>query len=172
MADNILKAGCVVARNAVATLIQDLGRTIRINHIILFLLDLLELVEEQKKSDEITTVEATEKIKTKQQKGDSHRMTLQLFREGKNIAEIARERSLAMSTIEGHLASFLTSGEIDIKEIVPEHKITAILQVVEELNVQTAATSPIKEKLGDEFSHGEIRAVLYYRDLLQVSKAT
>lgn len=133
--------------------------------------DLLELVEEQKKSAAVQTIEETEKITTKPQKGDSHKMSLQLFKEGKNIAEIAKLRGLALSTIEGHLASFVSSGEIDIKEIVPENKIGIILQALEELNMQTAATTPVKEKLGDEFSHGEIRAVFYYREWLQTSKA-
>jgi uncharacterized protein YpbB len=133
--------------------------------------DLLELVEEQKKSAAIQTVEETEKITAKPQKGDSHRMSLQLFKEGKNIAEIAELRGLALSTIEGHLASFVPTGEIDIKEIVPENKIAIILQALEELNMQTAATTPVKEKLGDEFSHGEIRAVFYYKEWLQTIKA-
>jgi hypothetical protein len=42
---------------------------------------------------------------------------------------------------------------------------------VSALNLQTSATTPVKEKLGDEYSHSEIRAVLYYREWLQVSKA-
>jgi uncharacterized protein YpbB len=132
--------------------------------------DLLQIVEDQKKSEEVITVEETKKITTKPQKGDSHRISLQLYKEGKNATDIAKIRGLALSTIEGHLASFIATGEIDIKEIVPEHKISVILQVVEELNMQTTATSPVKEKLGDEYSHGEIRAVYYYKEWLQASK--
>jgi len=129
--------------------------------------DLLELIEEQKKAEEIQVVQVTEKITAKPQKGDSHRMSLQLYREGKNVAEIAKERQLAISTIEGHLASFISTGDIDIKELVAENKIPVILQAIEELNMQTAATTPVKEKLGSDFSHIEIRAVYYYRELIQ-----
>jgi hypothetical protein len=36
--------------------------------------------------------------------------------------------------------------------------------------MQTAATTPVKEKLGNDFSHVEIRAVYYYRELMQNAK--
>lgn len=134
--------------------------------------DLLQLVGEQKRSENVRTIEETEKKTAKPQKGDSNRMSLQLFKEGRNIAEIATLRGLSPSTIESHLASFIKTGEVDIKEIVDENKIAVILQAVEALNLQTPATTPVKAKLGDEFSYAEIRAVLYYRDWLQVSKAT
>ncbi|MBO9199675.1 MULTISPECIES: helix-turn-helix domain-containing protein [Niastella] len=133
--------------------------------------DLLQLVEDQKRADHIKTVEEVEKKTNKVQKGDSNRISLQLFKEGKDIAEIATIRELAPSTIETHLASFVRSGELDIKELVPENKITVILQAVAELNLQNVTTTPIKEKLGDAFSYSEIRAVLYHREWLQVSKA-
>jgi len=134
--------------------------------------DLLQLVEDQKRAHHLKTVEEAEKkTTTKAQKGDSNRISLQLFKEGKNIAEIANLRQLAPSTIESHLASFIRTGELDVKELVAENKITAILRTVEALNLQTAATAPVKEKLGDAYSYGEIRAVLYYREWLQESKA-
>ena len=94
-------------------------------------------------------------------------MSLQLYKEGKNVAEIAKERQLAIPTIEGHLASFISTGDIDIKELVAENKIPVILQAIEELKMQTAATTPVKEKLGSDFAHIEIRAVYYYRELIQ-----
>jgi len=133
--------------------------------------DLLELVADTKRLDDNKAVEETEKTKSKPQKGDSNRISLQLFRDGKNIPEIASIRELAQSTVESHLASFIKTGEVDVKEIVDENKIGIILQAMEELNVQTTATTPVKTKLGDAFSHSEIRAVFYYRDWLQVSKA-
>jgi uncharacterized protein YpbB len=131
--------------------------------------DLLTLVE-QKRTEAISIVEE-EKKTAKAQKGDSNRMSLQLFKEGKTIQEIATMRELAQSTIESHLISFVKTGEVAINELVDESKIAVILEAVDELNLQTAATTPVKEKLGENFTHGEIRAVLYHREWLQVSKA-
>jgi uncharacterized protein YpbB len=134
--------------------------------------EILELVE-QKRTEVIKQEqqEITEKKTTKPQKGDSNRISLQLFKEGKSIAEIATIRELAASTIESHLVSFIKTGEVDIKDVVPEHKIAIILQTVEELNLPTPASSPVKEKLGEDYSWIEIKAVLSYREWLQVSKA-
>lgn len=134
-------------------------------------MDLLDLVE-QKRTEVINNIIVEEEKKSaKPQKGDSNRTSLQLFKEGKTILEIATIRELAPSTIESHLVSFVKTGEVAIKELVAESKIAIILQAMEELNVQTAATTPVKEKLGENFTHGEIRAVFYHKEWLQISKA-
>jgi uncharacterized protein YpbB len=128
--------------------------------------ELLQMVEQQKKAAEIVTVEKTEKISTKPKKGDSQRITLQLFKEGKEVAEIAQLRNLVVSTIESHLVSFIATGEIDVKELVPESKLDTILEVVEKLNPESRTATAIKEKLGNDFSYTEIRAVMQYREWL------
>jgi hypothetical protein len=94
------------------------------------------------------------------QRGDSNRLSLQLFREGQSIAEIARQRSLTISTVEGHLASFIFTGEVEVKELVPEHKIGPILAVIKEIG--GGSLGPIRSRLGNEYSFGEIRAVVNY----------
>jgi len=75
------------------------------------------------------------------ERGD-HRISLGLFREGVPVAEIAARRGMAMTTIEGHLASFILSGEIDIRELVPEHKKDKILSAIRELGA--SSVNPIK----------------------------
>ena len=76
------------------------------------------------------------------------------------IHEIAARRNLNVNTIETHLASFIPTGEIDIKELVPEHKLAPILTVIRE--VGGTALGPMKSRLGDNYSFGEIRAALNY----------
>jgi hypothetical protein len=96
----------------------------------------------------------------KPQRGDSNRISLGLYKEGIPIAEIAARRGMAITTVESHLASFIPSGEIDIKELVPEHKLEPILSVIREIG--GSALGPMKSKLGPDYSFGEIRAVLIY----------
>lgn len=91
-------------------------------------------------------------------KGESHRISLHLYKAGIPIAEIASRRGLAPNTIESHLASFIPTGEIDIKELVPEHKIEFIRIALLELGDETKL-GPVKARLGDDYSFGEIRAV-------------
>jgi hypothetical protein len=97
---------------------------------------------------------------TKPQKGESPRITLQLYKEGLSVTEIAARRSMALTTVEGHLASFIPSGEIDIHQLVPEQKIAPILSVIREIG--GSALGAMKSKLGSEYSFGEIKAVLSY----------
>lgn len=109
----------------------------------------------------------TKAKKEKQQKGASHRDTLQLYKEGKAVDEIAQLRNLAVTTIEGHLASFIYSGDIELDELVHPNKSKVILAAIEDAGM--TATS-IKNKLSDEYSYGEIRAVMNYYRLLQEQK--
>lgn len=129
--------------------------------------ELLQMVEEQKRSAETQTTEVVEKVAAaKPKKGDSQRISLQLFKEGNDINQIARLRGLAVSTIESHLVSFITTGEVNIKEMVPENKLDVILQAVAELSPASRVTTPIKEKLGEGYSYTEIKAVMNYREWL------
>ena len=90
---------------------------------------------------------------------DTYSITLELFKTGHSIAAIAKARDLAPSTIETHLVRFISSGEILLEDIVAAHKIEPIRQAILALNAGIA-TSPVKEYLGEEFSYGEIRAVI------------
>ena len=81
-----------------------------------------------------------------------------MYRSGKTIPEIATERGLATTTIEGHLSYFVQTGEIDVLEFVREEKIPAIKDAVESYGFEKLA--PLKEVLGDNYTYGEIKAVI------------
>ena len=93
---------------------------------------------------------------------DTRRVTLEMFRQGKSIQEIASARNFVESTIETHLASFIPSGEVRIYDLVPEDKAAKILEVINEIGGNAA--SPIKEKLGDAYSFNAIRILMNYRE--------
>jgi hypothetical protein len=67
---------------------------------------------------------------------------------------------MALTTVEGHLASFIPTGEIDVRQLVPEQKIAPILSVIREIG--GSALGPMKSKLGSDYSFSEIKAVLSY----------
>jgi lambda repressor-like predicted transcriptional regulator len=96
----------------------------------------------------------------KPQKGESNRISLGLHKEGVSITDIAIQRGLSVSTVESHLASFIATGEVAIGELVPKHKIEPIAAAVKALG--GAALGPIRGRLGDEYTFGEIRAVLVH----------
>ena len=62
----------------------------------------------------------------KKKKIDTKAESFRLYKEGKRIDEIAKERSLTQQTIEGHLAHYVSIGEINIEELVSKEKISLI----------------------------------------------
>ncbi len=80
------------------------------------------------------------------------------FRSGKNVSEIAAERGLAVSTIEGHLSSYIYNGSMEVTEMVSNEKKLKIQDSVESYGADKL--SPLKEVLGADYSYGEIKAVI------------
>jgi ATP-dependent DNA helicase RecQ len=89
---------------------------------------------------------------------DTKQQTFELFRSGNSISTIAEKRNLSASTIENHLAFYIERGDLAIEEMVDDFKRIIIQNAIQELN--TVALSPVKEKLGDDYSYGEIRMVM------------
>lgn len=90
-----------------------------------------------------------------------------LFDKGISLENIASVRGLALSTIEGHIAQFIKTGDVDIKKMVSEEKVNAIQAAFDEL--QTTSLTPVKEKLGADYSYGEIRMVFNYMEYLKLN---
>jgi ATP-dependent DNA helicase RecQ len=90
---------------------------------------------------------------------DTYQISYELFRDGRSIPEIAAERALTTTTVENHLARFVATGKLSLDELVPTEKIETIRNAIIKMN-DSGALSPIKEFLGDDYSYGEIRAVM------------
>ncbi len=91
--------------------------------------------------------------------GETSKISFQMYRSGMPVGAIAASRGLAVSTIEGHLAKFIESGELDLHEVVEPRKAEVIRSVLLETG-SSEAVGPVKAELGDDFSYGEIRAVM------------
>ncbi len=86
---------------------------------------------------------------------DTKLISFNLFKEGKNIAEIAKERKIAPDTVKNHLAFFITRGELDAKQILDSTKLNKILKTINEL--KSINPSKLKAHLGKGFKHNEIK---------------
>ena len=106
--------------------------------------------------------EKTDKPVEKKQKPElnTKEQSYLLFQQGKTIEEIAKIRSLATSTIEGHLLHFVKEGKIPLDKLVTPDKIEEIKQVLHE--IPEASLTELKDILGDEYSYGELRFVLTF----------
>lgn len=97
----------------------------------------------------------------------TYHITLDFFREGLSIAEIAAKRELTESTIETHLARAVDSGEVNIQKLLSNDAISEILQALGESEV--SKVSGIYHQLGRKYTHGLIRAVIAHRNRSKVS---
>lgn len=125
--------------------------------------DLSSLIHEktpkrERREKERDNDERTAKSGTGKKKGDTQSESFRLFKEGKNIAEIAKERNLAISTIETHLARFVRWGDIKIDEIVAREKFVLIEAALQDF--KGSSITPVKQQLADDISFGEIRLVM------------
>lgn len=116
-------------------------------------------------SDERISIEAEKgEVKIKPVKGESLKETLVLLKGGTTVPEIAKQRGLAVSTIEGHVANLVKSGDIKIESVVSENKLNKIIEAIRETEV--SSLNPVKAKLGDNYSFGEIRAVFNHLEFV------
>ncbi len=101
---------------------------------------------------------------------DTRQVTCDLFNKGLTVAQVAQERGLTHSTIEGHLACFVETGRIDIGRLLTEEKLKKI-----ELKIMEMKGKPlghIKQVLGENYSYGEIRLAQAHRKYLTASEAS
>jgi len=109
--------------------------------------------------DELVTAPKKErKEKATVTKTPTKNISFRLFKEGKNIAEIAEARKLAVSTVSGHLAAFVGSGEIGINELVGKETQQLILEAV---SVHGGGSlTLLKQNLPESISYSDVRLVL------------
>ncbi len=88
-------------------------------------------------------------------------ITLEMFRSGMSIEAIARERSYAKSTIEGHLAKAVESGRIDIHAFIPKTAVDTISAALREMP-EGFSSGELMAKLGGVFTYSELRAVMHH----------
>ena len=130
-------------------------------------LDTLVRIIENKQPVKEVAIHIPERVKlSKQKKGDSGKVTLQMFRKGIDPAAIAGERGLSVSTIMSHLIDFVKTGEVEISEILDNEKLELIMK--EYLVDKTQTATILKQKLPAEVSYDDIRAVRNYSDFKEM----
>jgi hypothetical protein len=121
---------------------------------------ILKIIVQYLSDNDIEVQFGDEAEEPEKKKVDTKQVTLNLYKEGKSIQKIALERGLAVSTIEGHLAHFVASGQIGIEGLVAPEKIKLIASYFGKN--EEASFNDAKLELGDKVSYGELRIVREY----------
>ena len=74
-------------------------------------------------------IETSKKVKAA--KPDTKELSFALYKEGKTIFEIAEARGFAITTIEGHLAHYVSLGMIPVSQFVAKEKFDVIMEHLE-----------------------------------------
>ena len=98
------------------------------------------------------------KSKSVNSKKDSKSISFELYKAGKGIAEIAKERNYVTSTIEGHLSYFVGTGELNVDEFVSKEKLSLIKDTVTKFG--SSSLKVLIDNLPKEISYNEIRMAL------------
>jgi uncharacterized protein YpbB len=83
-----------------------------------------------------------------------------MFQAGKTVEQIAAERKLTVSTIQGHLAYYIQTNQIDIHRLLERDKLEEMEQF---FTANPSATlTEAKAYFGSKFDYGELRIGIGY----------
>jgi ATP-dependent DNA helicase RecQ len=88
--------------------------------------------------------------------------TLALFTEGNTVAQISEIRKLMPSTIESHLAFYVSIGKLKLEDVMDSKKVFQIRDIIQRVGKESLEA--VREKLGAHFSYAEIRYVIAQMD--------
>ena len=116
------------------------------------------ILEPVKKKKENKEKEKEKKEKEKKEK--TWVITYKMYKEGKTVMQIAQERSLTETTILGHLARYVESGDIDVHKLVSNDVIEKVSEYMSSRNGGAVAIKEVFEYFNETISYGDIRLVL------------
>lgn len=99
--------------------------------------------------------------KPKKEKRSTYDITLQLWKEGKTVTEIAKERTLSQATIYSHIAKCIEQDKIAITEVLPEKTINELNTIFKE-NEELTTLKGLYEKTEERYSWDELRLFRAY----------
>jgi hypothetical protein len=99
--------------------------------------------------------------KPKKEKRSTYDITLQLWKEGKTVTEIAKERTLSQATIYSHIAKCIEQDKITITEVLPEKTINELNTIFKE-NEELTTLKSLYEKTEERYSWDELRLFRAY----------
>ncbi|RZL47882.1 MAG: helicase [Pedobacter sp.] len=106
--------------------------------------------------DTYSRISAARKVKEpKAPKEDTKEVTLALFKNGKNVTQIAAERKMSIGTIEGHLAYFVARQQVKASELVPAKRLDEIVKTIAKL--KSIKLNEVRDALGKSYAFGEIK---------------
>jgi hypothetical protein len=145
---------CLPTENAQLRLISGIGKA-RLRR---YGKEIRELIQKYCAEQRLPTNPTTTPARPQPGTSETKRLSLELHRAGKSVDEIAAERRLARSTIEGHLSHFIGLGDLDIYSVLDRETVADIQQFLQAQ--PEAAAAEAKSHFGEKYSYGELKMVI------------
>ncbi len=97
-------------------------------------------------------------IKKKKEKTPTKEISFKMYKEGKKVSEIAKERGLVEGTIGGHLCQYVATAELEVTDFLDSYKLNAIIDLMAKLKTKQAGE--LMSNLGNEYSYADVRFAL------------
>ncbi len=107
-------------------------------------------------------------VAQKRETGASQKLSFDMYLNKMTVPQIAKQRELAESTIEGHLSRFVETGQLPIEAMIGEEKRSALATYFDQK--PEVSLSEAKAELGDNFSYSDLRFFNSYRRSLQAAE--
>ncbi|TVR41663.1 MAG: helicase [Cryomorphaceae bacterium] len=97
----------------------------------------------------------------KRKTGETYQVSYALFREGLDAEGVAKERGMAISTIEGHLARGIEEGELSIEPYISPEELQTINAAFDA--AKDPSLNAVRADLNNKYSFGKLRMVQAWR---------
>ncbi|SMC76592.1 DNA helicase RecQ [Sporomusa malonica] len=102
---------------------------------------------------------ASKKSSSKSEAEPSHLVTLEMYRQGSSLDEIAQTRDLTINTVQNHLVRCANEGyAVDWDRLIPVQYEELMIAKIKEIG--SSQLKPLKDALPDAVSYAAIKAVL------------
>jgi hypothetical protein len=97
------------------------------------------------------------KEKPKREKGETQKITLEMWEEGKTLEEICKLRSLKIGTIQTHMSMWIKFGKVDIASFMDMKKVEAVWKMIQDNPDKSSAE--VREIYPDSLEYSELTMV-------------
>lgn len=98
--------------------------------------------------------------KPKKEEKSTYEISYELWKEGKKLEEIATERKLTLSTIEGHMAKLIEDNKINAQDVISPMELKRLNEIFKDY--KGVELGEMKEMAGADFSYGILRIYRAY----------
>lgn len=101
-----------------------------------------------------------EKAPVKTEKGSTRLQTLTFYKQGMSVDDIAAQRGFTAGTIEGHLADFVFTGEVNVFDFITKEILEEVRSAVDQVGLESY--TKIKQQVSDAVTFTHIRMACNY----------